>query len=241
MKRRIASMFRAVRAVLVPVTTLVVCLTVNGCRDKPVDNSQQKAGVFLGQLDPKIVEAVEEIKEKNRIPIDGSTQDRIENVTNDIGQEFEYVDVDDRKVPLSTKASWGLREIGKAAIPQLIDAVARHQDPSVRQHALGTVYMIVMEEDENLIEYLPLFVRSMSDKEAGVRIVAAGQIGNMAIHFRSQNDEEKIQQCMPYLIQALKDQDERVRACAGHRLFRLGRIDLVPQELIDKHEIGKWR
>jgi hypothetical protein len=126
-------------------------------------------------------------------------------------------------------------------IPQLIDAAATHQNPSVRERALGIFFMIASDKDDNLIQYLPLFVRSMSDKDACVRAVAAGQVGNMAIHFRSHNDEEKVQQCIPYLIRALKDESECVRASAGHSLFRLGKKDLVPQELIQKYEMDRWR
>lgn len=231
-----------VSATVMLVTTVVAFLTIDGCRKKRVDDDrQQEDTVFLVQLDPKIEEAVERIKEKNRISIDDSTKDKIENLTNDLAKQHEWVDVDGTKVPLTTKASWDLREIGKAVIPQLIDAAATHQDPFVRERTLGTVFIIATKKDKNLIEYLPLFVRSISDKDAGVRMAAAVHIGNMAIHFRSQNDEEKVQQCMPYLIQAMKDENERVRASAGHGLFRLGRKDLVPQELIDKYEMERWR
>jgi len=183
----------------------------------------------------------QELKQGLALPIDESTRQKVYNLTNDLAREHEYISVSGKKYSLSTKACWDLREIGEAAIPQLVDTAASHTSGNARQSALALIYDLTKTQDMRPLKYLPVFAQSMYDKDPKVRGTALAQIREMARRFHRNHQQKELDQVMPYLIKALGDNDEGVRHVAGDGLFRLGRKDLVPQELIEKYEMEIWR
>lgn len=182
---------------------------------------------------------VRELKKKVSISIDEGTREKIHTFTSDLTREYEFVEVNGEKLSMSTLAFRELRKIGEPAIPQLIDAAANHSDPVVREYAVGVTHLICQDLDANVMEFLPVFVRSMWDKDARVRVSAVAQISQMASRFYRRKREKELEQLIPYLVKALGDKDYIVQIVAGETLFRIGRRDLVPQELIKKEKFGE--
>ena len=184
---------------------------------------------------------VEELKEKIKVPIDEETREKIDGLVNDLARDHEYtVEVNGRKYSVAWKARGDLLRIGVAALPQLIDAATAHNNPSVRQDAVGTIYLGIKHAgDDKVLEYLPVFVRSTYDEDVEVRGTATAQIANMARRFHSRKRQKELDQVIPYLVKALSDKEGRTQALVGDTLFWIGRKDLVPEELIKKHKLGK--
>jgi len=184
---------------------------------------------------------VQELKEKIKVPIDEETRKKIDGLVNDLARDHEYTaEFNGQKYSVAWKARGDLLRIGDAALPQLIDAAAAHNNPSVRQDAVGTIYLgIKGAGDDKLLEYLPVFVRSTYDKDVEVRVTAMGHVGNMARLFYRRERHEELEQLIPYLAKALRDKEERMQSVAAGNLFRVGRKDLIPEELIDKYGIDK--
>ena len=182
---------------------------------------------------------VKQLKQKITVPIDGATREKIKQLTDDLAREHEFTDVNGKKYVVSTVAIWELRKIGQAALPQLIDAARDHNDPIVRQYSLGVISYIYKDQKGELMEVLPVFVRSFWDKEKVVRETAVVVITSMARGFFRQKREKELTQLIPYLVKSLHDQDEFVQATAAEGLYRIGRKDIVPKELIEKHAIDK--
>lgn len=183
---------------------------------------------------------VRELKEKITLPIDEATREKINSLTNDLEHNEEYtVEINSQKYTLATKANWDLRKIGEAAIPQLIDAAATHKSTSARQYALAIIYDLNVRDDNDLLQYLPVFARSMYDRDPEVRGTAMSQIGNMAIAFRRHKRQKELEQLIPYLVKGLRDREERMQLAAGEYLFQIGRKDLVPEELAKKHRLAE--
>ena len=184
---------------------------------------------------------VEELKQKIAVPIDEETREKIDGLVNDLAREHEYtVEVNGRKYSAAWKAGGDLLRIGDAALPQLIDAARNHKNPSVRQDAVGTIYSGIRGAgDDKLLEYLPVFVRSTYDEDVEVRGTATAQIASMARRFYGRKRQKELDQVIPYLVKALGDKEGRTQFLVGDTLFQIGRKDLVPEEIIKKHQIGK--
>lgn len=184
---------------------------------------------------------VKELKQKIVVPIDDATREKIDGLVNDLALEHEYtVEFKGQKYSVAWKAGGDLRRIGKAAVPQLIDAAANHNNPKVRQSAVSIVYgLSEKRNDIKLLECVPVFARSMYDEDVEVRGTAMCQIGNMARLFYRRGRHEQLEQLIPYLVKALRDKEERMRSAAAGYLFRVGRKDLIPEELITKYGIGQ--
>ena len=177
---------------------------------------------------------VQELKEKIRAPIAAATQERIHKLTDDLGQDHQFVDVNGHEYAVSSMAHWELKKIGEPAVPYLIEAATARSNIAVRQHALGIIGEIYDKQDVKLIKCLPLFVHFMRDSDAG----AVTQIGNIARRFYRCKREEELQQVIPYLQEALGDKNEVVQAFAGTVLYYVHKKHLIPEELIKKHGIG---
>ncbi len=184
---------------------------------------------------------VQLLKEKITVPIDEVTREKINTLTNDLAHAHKFVEINGESQSIRSIANRQLREeIGERAVPQLIDAAANHSSRGVRQTALDIIYDLHQDDDSKLMEYLPVFVRSMEDVDSKVRGTAVAQIGKMARRFHFYKRQKELEQLIPYLVKALSDKDKGVEIIAGAFLFRIGRRDLVPQELIKKEKFGEW-
>ena len=181
----------------------------------------------------------ERLKQKITVPIDGATREKIKQLTDDLAREHEFTDVNGKKYVVSTVAIWELRKIGEAALPQLIDTARDHNDPTVRQYSLGVISYIYKDQKGDVMDVVPVFVRSFWDKEKVVRETAVVVIASMARGFFRQKREKELTQLIPYLVKSLHDQDEFVQATAAEGLYRIGKKGLVPKELIEKYAIDK--
>ena len=221
---------------------LVLALVLTyACRETDVESQQPAETVFLPTLDPEIERAVQRVKQKSAIHIDEATRENVHQAINELAHTHEYVEINGHRAAVSSQAMARLRKIGQPAIPQLVDAAATHDSRLVRQHALGTIFRLTKTEDTNLIEYLPVFVRSMWGRNPGVRGTAVAQIGQMASQFYRRKRQRELERAIPYLAKALSDEDKGVRIHAASCLLRIGRRDLVPEELIEKGEVGRFR
>lgn len=71
-----------------------------------------------------------------------------------------------------------------------------------------------------------------------LQVTATAQIASMARRFYRHNRQKELEQLIPYLVRALGDKEGRMQALVGNTLFRIGRKDLVPEELIKRYDIG---
>lgn len=179
---------------------------------------------------------VQELKQKIKLP-DEAMREKIDSLINDIREDHKFVEVNGQKEAISTVAVWELRKIGEPAIPQLIDAAVTHNDVPGRQWALNIIHHFYEERGAKAMEYLPVFVRSMYDKDPNVRGTAVAQIVDMARRFHRRKQQKELEQVITYLIKALDDENEGVRTFAGGVLYSIGRKELVPEELIRKHRM----
>jgi HEAT repeat protein len=125
-------------------------------------------------------------------------------------------------------ARW-LEAIGAPAIPYLIDAAATEEPPIARQYALAILQRIAHKGDR-LAEFLPVFIRSLSDRAPAVRCAAIDQIGITAEQLRSNDQVDELDVVIPYLVKCLRDEDETVRRQAASCLIQMDREDLVPSD-----------
>ena len=179
---------------------------------------------------------VAELKARVKDPLEEETRRRIAELTNDLSKEHGFREVDGKKIRLITAATRELRKIGAPALPQLIDVAQADSAVMMRQCALDVVYKICLDEGRDPMEFLPVFVLSMSDGEDGVRASAVGYVGKMALEFSRPERHEELSQLIPYLVKALSDESQKVQNFAGKSLFRLGREDLLPKALLDKYK-----
>jgi len=183
---------------------------------------------------------VKQLKQKIAVSIDGATHEKIKQLTDDLAREYEFIDVNGEMRCVTTMAIWELRKIGQAALPQLIDMARDHNDPTVRQYSLGVISYIYKDQKGDVMDVVPVFVRSFWDKETIVREAAVGVIASMARGFYRQRRDDELKQLIPYLVKSLHDRDEVVQSTAADGLYRIGKKDLVPKELIKKHRLGEW-
>jgi hypothetical protein len=202
---------------------LGVLLYINGEEDgvMPVDEAARRVG---------------ELKERVKMPLEEETRRRIVELSNDLSKEFGFREVDGRKVAFITAAIRELRKIGVPALPQLIDVAQSDSAVMMRQNALSVVYLICLDEGRDPMEFLPVFVVSMSDAEEIVRASGVIHIGKMAGEYFYRKGHEERSQLIPYLVKALSDESQKVQGFAGRCLFEIGREDLLPKAFVDKYE-----
>jgi hypothetical protein len=236
-------MTRNVVLVVAASATIVTLLSI-ACRDDSKVGGESDGSadsVFLPGLDPKIARQVAELRQKVTVDVNDATQERIGHLISDLGRDRETVESHGRRVSVEALALAELRKIGEAAIPQLVAAIGTHQNSSVRSTSLLNVCQLAKKDVEKLKEYLPVFVRSMWDKEARVRGAAVAQIGQAARAFSRWGCQEQLDLCTQYLVKALSDDAEGVQSHAATCLDVIGRIDLVPQEIREKYGTGGFR
>ena len=229
--------------VVAALATIVTLLSI-ACRDDSqvggkADGSTD--GVFLPGLDPTIVRQVEELTQKITVDVDEATRERIGRLISDLGRERETVERDGKRVSVTSQALEELRTIGRAAIPQLLMAISTQKDEAVRSKALAHMFQAAKKDVGQIGEYLPVFVRSMWDKEPRVRGTAVAQIGQAARAFRRKGCQEQLNLCTQYLVKALSDDAEGVQSHAATCLDVIDRIDLVPEEIREKYGTGGFR
>jgi len=184
-------------------------------------------------------ERVEHLKAKQAVPLDPTTRKKIDGLINELARSRDYsAEIHGEKVSVGTRANWELRQIGKPAMAQLIDAAGAHADRRVRQYALGIIYNLSREENSDLLCCLPVFARSMYDEDPKVRGTAVAQIGEMARAFHRTKRQKELERLIPYLKQGLNDKVVDVRIYAGEILWRIGKKNLVPEELVENYKIG---
>ena len=182
---------------------------------------------------------VEELKKKITIHIDEETREKVDELIKELSLEHKFVEIEGQTSSVANEANAKLRRIGRVAIPQLLDATVEDSNPEVRQRAVAIIYMLIKGgEGSKVLEYLAVFVRSTYDENVEVRGTATAQIGNMARRFYREKREKEVDLLLPYLLKALGDEEERMRVYAAEILYRTGRKNLVPEELIKKHGIG---
>ena len=189
--------------------------------------TQPAPGVFLPELPPSLNDRVKELA-KRIPPVDKATAQAIQTQIRALGLRHKFVKAwGQEKVAAYSVARAKLRGIGKPAIPSLI-AATTDSNRQVRQHALAAIFGISKSTDE-AFAYLPVFVRSMWDKDPEVRSGSAAQVGQVAAHLRRQ-----FRKTVSHLERALKDKDPGVQSTAGRCLLRVGEGDRVPKDLREK-------
>jgi HEAT repeat protein len=129
--------------------------------------------------------------------------------------------------PVSNFAGHKLMAMGPPVLRDLIKATSNN-DPNIRSLALVLVSDIFSTFPDKRRQ-LPVFARSLWDKDATVRAAAVGAIGMMGVQFQM-----GITEATELLQRAYQDKDRSVSEYAAYLLYQLGRTDLIPKELADK-------
>lgn len=119
--------------------------------------------------------------------------------------------------------------MGVSALPSLIDAT-EHGKTSVRTEVLEVIYTLA--ERHNLsADVIPVFARSLRDRESTVRAVAAKMLGRSCSRFGQTGDSLAMRESCTQLDPALRDGDENVRLTAALYLTRIGRTNMIPEKV----------
>jgi len=200
----------------------------------------QERSVFSTDLDPEVEAAVQKLKEKTQVPIDEETRRKIAHLVRDLSRRYESADTEVVIPSVDAAAARQLEALGAPAIPYLIDAAGMEQAPIARQYALAIVQRLAQKTD-TLLEFVPVFVRSMSDRDSAVRGAAIAQIGISAREFHRNGQSEKLDALIPYLVKGFSDDEETVHLHAASCLIQIGRKDLVPQKWIEDGRVGGFQ
>lgn len=189
-------------------------------------------GVFLPGLEPELEEEVGRLAEKMSPPAEPAVREEIGRQLEAFAQEGRFVEREGRRVSVVSVAYERLRAIGNPALPDLMRAVL-NSEPKVRSRALNAIYQITQPQKAEGV-YLPLFARSLWDKAPEVRTCALAQIGNLALAAAKAGNAASLEAAVAWLRRGLDDPDPRARYIAGEFLWRVGRKDLVPHELLEQ-------
>jgi len=196
-------------------------------------NTEQKDVMGLREAEKQ----VELVKTKLSVP-DEETRKKIDELINETRRE-EFVQVGDQTVSVASEACSKLRQTGKIAILQLVEAAGKSDNRHIRRRSVSVINMLIRHDKSNKqLEFLPVFVRSTYDDDLEVRGTATAQIGNMARVFFREKAEKELEEVIPYLVKAMNSNEERMEAYAVDILYRIKRKDLIPEELIEKYRIG---
>lgn len=138
------------------------------------------------------------------------------------------------------ESSVKLREIkalGGKALPGLIDAT-KDADAEVRVRVLGAIFDIAQKEGI-AIDMLPVFKRSIKDKNEKVRRSAVSQIGNLCVDLKHGGKQKSYLECLAILLDAVNGDDPAIQYIAGEYLFRMGEGEKVPEATRDRLGLGK--
>ena len=117
----------------------------------------------------------------------------------------------------SVRAAGSLVQIGKDAVPALIQALQdQHAEGFARMHAAEALWQI--GTPEGIKATVPVVIQALQDLDADVRRHALIALGNIG---------ERAKDAVPILVLTLQDQDKVVRHGAAWALGRMGK-DAVP-------------
>jgi len=116
------------------------------------------------------------------------------------------------------------KEIGEPAVPflaqQLVKEPAKQRQTALRVMS-GIIYELnlqkKLQEEEYKNRYIPIFMRSLKDVNAEVRVMALGGLGDIG--------DDSV---APEIVKLLQDKDEAVSESAAMTLLRLKREDIIP-------------
>ena len=169
---------------------------------------------------------------------DPNTEVEIGTLIENLDNDRDMVDVNGVRYSASRVAMWKLYAMGEAGIPQLLEGFRRGDSVEARQVALYTIGCLhrktTRAHDD---EYLGLYALAASDPEGLIRATAITWIAEMARNpGRDQADGNE--RLIPYLQKALGDPNDLVQMNGALGLWRIGRKDLVPPDLVKKYELG---
>jgi HEAT repeat protein len=193
------------------------------------DSMQPVETALVPDAAPDLEQEVRNLQQRTRVPVDEGTRQRIAQLIGELAGRHESADTGAGSMVAKAAAARQLEAIGAPAIPYLIDAAATQEPPIARQYALAILQRLA-QKDDRLTEFLPVFVRSLSDRAPAVRCAAIGQIGITAEQLRGIGQGDKLDVAVPYLVECLRDEDETVRRQVASCLIRMNREDLVPSD-----------
>ena len=119
----------------------------------------------------------------------------------------------------------------------LIDAT-KNVNVEVRVRVIGAIFDIAQKEG-CAIDMLPVFKRSLKDKNEKVRRSAVSQIGNLCVDLKHCDMQKSYLECLAILVDAVNGNDPARQYTAGEYLFRLGEGEKVPKSTKDQLGLGK--
>ncbi len=176
----------------------------------------------------------EKFKNEISVDIDDELRERISGLIDDLSRYDEYdIETSGIKLSVAMQASLDLRKMGREVIAPLIDAAAEYPDKWVRLNSLGTIYALAeKDKGRGILDYFPIVVRGMYDRDKNVRQVAVAHIGHMARRFYKR-EPQKYKRVIPYVMKALEDRQEVVCSMAAAILYDTGQRHLIPKELLN--------
>jgi hypothetical protein len=164
---------------------------------------------------------------------------KIKSLIDNLDINNKYIDVNGEKVVISYQAYRDLRDMGEPVMPLLIEELNNNRSIRVRTYLFAIGYYINSKNNTKLLEYLPVLVKHMKDKEPEIRQSTVSILGDIAIKFKYKGNPEYFEKAVPYLVEALKDQDRYIQFIAGKDLYDCGRRDLVPDDLFEEFQMDK--
>ena len=137
----------------------------------------------------------------------------------DLTQKMERLigELQDEDSSVRVRAAGSLVQIGKDAVPALIQALQdQNAEGFARMHAAEALWQI--GTPEGIKATVPVVIQALQDLDADVRRHALIALGNIG---------ERAKDAVPILVLTLQDQDKVVRHGAAWALGRMGK-DAVP-------------
>lgn len=159
----------------------------------------------------------------------------------DIGNELSFlksekrIKIDGQVVIESNVKYREILALGGKALPGLIDA-AENADVEIRVCALAAIFNIA-EKEGCTVDMLPVFKRSLKDKDVEARDAAVRQIGNLCYYHKHDGNQITYLECLAILVDVVNGDDPELQYTAGLYLFRVGEEEKVPESTKDRFHL----
>lgn len=205
---------------------------------RSMSDSGETSEVFRTSVDPKLRDQIDEFCETIRAKeLTPALEAQITNLIKGFKNKGR-IKVRGEEMWARDKVLKDLRDIGTPTIP-LLERALTDKDPLIRDGAIIALnYVIRVKKATRRGSYIssvkdciPIFIRSLNDVDQGVRRGAIAYLANIAFWER---DLKPL--IVPHIVKMLDDASHPVAYQAAVSLVKLGKRDLVPENLLK--EVG---